>query len=46
MQLAAKDLGYALTAIDRDLPVAEAVLAARNSGLGDEHLVAVHKLYG
>lgn len=49
VQLAAKDLGYALAASRHELPLTAAVLgrlqAARDAALGDEHLVAVHKLY-
>ena len=49
VQLAAKDLGYALAAARHELPLTAAVLgrlqAARDAALGDENLVAVHKLY-
>lgn len=49
VQLAAKDLGYALAAARHELPLTAAVLgrlqAARDAALGDENLVAIHKLY-
>lgn len=49
VQLAAKDLGYALAAARRELPLTASVLArlqaAQQADLGDEHLLAVHKLY-
>lgn len=49
VQLAAKDLGYALDAARHALPLTATALArlqaACEAGLGDEHLIAVHKLY-
>ncbi|WP_404667407.1 NAD(P)-dependent oxidoreductase [Roseateles asaccharophilus] len=49
VQLMAKDLAYALAAGGQRLPLTESILArfqaAREAGLGDEHVVALHKLY-
>ncbi|ARN22189.1 NAD(P)-dependent oxidoreductase [Piscinibacter gummiphilus] len=49
VQLMAKDLGYALQAAGQRLPLTESILArfqaASEAGLGDEHIVALHKLY-
>ncbi|HEY8877096.1 MAG TPA: NAD(P)-dependent oxidoreductase [Roseateles sp.] len=49
VQLMAKDLGYALQAAGQRLPLTESILArfqaASEAGLGDEHVVALHKLY-
>jgi 3-hydroxyisobutyrate dehydrogenase len=49
IQLMAKDLAYALAAGGQRLPVTESILsrfqAALEAGLGDEHVVALHKLY-
>lgn len=49
VQLMAKDLGYALQSAGQRLPITESILAqfqaACKAGLGDEHIVALHKLY-